>query len=166
MTRSRQAIAVLVLGAAALPLASCVTPIDLAANAGLGVAQAGTSIYSQGTLQAAFSVPMERVVATAREQLVALHYPQSFEDIREEAASLNFTQSDGSTIAIKARRSSASVTGLSIRVGFWGDPAVSRLILDRITAALERSPGDSVAPLKPASPTPPPVLPHVETGPK
>lgn len=152
MIRSGRVIALLVLGATALPLASCVTPIDLAANAGIGVAQAGTSIYSQGTLQAAFSVPMERVVATAREQLLALHYPQSFEDIREEAASLHFTQSDGSTIAIKARRSSASVTGLSIRVGFWGDPAVSRLILDRITAALERSPGDTVAAPMPASP--------------
>lgn len=138
MGRSREAIAVLVLGVTAWPLASCVTPIDLAANAGIGVAQAGTSIYSQGTLQAAFSVPMDRVVETVREQMAALSYPKSYEDLRDEAASLNFTQTDGSTIAVKARRSSPSVTALSIRVGFWGDPAVSRLILDRVTTALER----------------------------
>jgi hypothetical protein len=139
MTRSGRAIATLALGVTTLPLASCVTPIDLAANAGLGVAQAGTSIYSQGTLQAAFTVPMERVVATARDVMQALDYSRSHEDIRDETASLTFTQTDGSSISIKARRSSPAVTGLSIRVGFWGDPAISRLIMDRITANLERA---------------------------
>jgi len=142
MIRMRKVIAVLALGVTTLPLASCVTPIDLAANAGLGVAQAGTSIYSQGTLQAAFSVPMERVL----------------EDVRDETASLAFTQTDGSSISIKARRSSPAVTGLAIRVGFWGDPAISRLILDRITANLERT---GSAPTPAPSPTPAP-----ETSPK
>lgn len=147
MIRSGRVIALVVLGATALPLASCVTPIDLAANAGIGVAQAGTSIYSQGTLQAAFSVPMERVLEAVREEMRALHYPSSHEDVREETGSLSFTQTDGSSISIKARRSSPAVTGLAIRVGFWGDPAVSRLILDRITANLERAaPASAPAP--------------------
>lgn len=147
MIRSGRVIALVVLGATALPLASCVTPIDLAANAGIGVAQAGTSIYSQGTLQAAFSVPMERVLEAVREEMRALHYPPSREDVREETGSLSFTQTDGSSISIKARRSSPAVTGLAIRVGFWGDPAVSRLILDRITANLERAaPASAPAP--------------------
>lgn len=146
MSRSGEAIAVIVLSMAAWPLASCVTPIDLAANASIGVAQAGTSIYSQGTLQAAFSVPMDRVVDVVREQMSSLSYPKSYEDVRDEAASLNFTQADGSTIAIKARRSSPSVTALSIRVGFWGDPAVSRLILDRVSTALERLSPTATAP--------------------
>lgn len=158
MIRMRKVIAVLALGVTTLPLASCVTPIDLAANAGLGVAQAGTSIYSQGTLQAAFSVPMERVLDAVRDEMQALHYPGSYEDVRDETASLAFTQTDGSSISIKARRSSPAVTGLAIRVGFWGDPAISRLILDRITANLERT---GSAPTPAPSPTPAP-----ETSPK
>lgn len=152
MSRMGKVIAVLALVVTTLPLASCVTPIDLAANAGLGVAQAGTSIYSQGTLQAAFSVPMERVLEAVRDEMQALHYPRSHEDVRDETASLTFTQTDGSSISIKARRSSPAVTGLAIRVGFWGDPAVSRLILDRITANLERS-----APAPASAPAPVPT---------
>ncbi|MBY0113394.1 MAG: DUF3568 domain-containing protein [Phycisphaerales bacterium] len=154
MIRSGRAIAVLLLGATALPLASCITPIDLAANAGIGVAQAGTSIYSQGTLQAAFSVPMDRVVDAVRSEMKSLQYDATHEDAREETVSLTFRQADGSDISIKARRSSPTVTGFAIRVGFWGDPAVSRLILERVTAAIEKSaPADPVTPAPDSSAT-------------
>lgn len=122
-----------------LLLTGCVTPIDLAANAGLGVAQAGTSIYTQGTLQAAFNAPMERVVDAVRSVMDEMQYPATFEDVRDPAASLSFRQSDGSIISIRTRRSSPTVTGLSIRVGFWGDPAVSRLILDSVTERLGKA---------------------------
>jgi hypothetical protein len=119
-------------------LGGCLTPIDLAANAGLGVAQTGTSIYAQGTLQAAFNAPMDRVLEAVRSVMDELQYPKSFEEIRDTAATLNFTQTDGSVISIRTRRSSPTVTGLSIRVGFWGDPAISRLIQEGVSERLTK----------------------------
>jgi hypothetical protein len=120
-------------------LGGCLTPIDLAANAGLGVAQTGTSIYAQGTLQAAFNAPMDRVLEAVRSVMDELQYPKSFEEIRDAAATVNFTQTDGSVISIRTRRSSPTVTGLSIRVGFWGDPAISRLIQEGVSERLAKA---------------------------
>lgn len=113
-------------------LCGCLTPFDFAANAGLGVAQAGTSSFIQGTLQAAFDKPMEKVFAASKQALEHLGYEITREDTGVHYAQLQGVQSDGSSIVIKLRKSSEAVTGLSIRVGLWGDNAVSRLILEEI----------------------------------
>lgn len=127
-------------------LAGCLTPIDLAANAGLGVAQTGTSIYAQGTLQAAFNAPMERVLEAIRSVMDELQYPKTFEEVRDTAATINFTQTDGSVISVRTKRSSPTVTGLSIRVGFWGDPAISRLIQEGIADRIAKSTAETSSP--------------------
>lgn len=128
-------------------LSGCLTPIDLAANAGLGVAQTGTSIYAQGTLQAAFNAPMEQVIGAVQAVMDELQYPKTFEDLRENAATMSFAQTDGSVISVRTKRSSPNVTGLSIRVGFWGDPAISRLIQEGVAERVTK-PASAAAPVK------------------
>ncbi|MBS0186456.1 MAG: DUF3568 family protein [Planctomycetes bacterium] len=128
-------------------LSGCVTPFDFAANAGLGVAQAGTSSFIQGTLQAAFDRPMDEVVDAARRTLVKLGYAITREDIGPHYAQLLSSQADGSSIVVKFKKSSDTVTGLSIRVGFWGDNAVSRLMLEGIQKELGVKPGAIDAPV-------------------
>lgn len=129
---------------AALALPGCLTPFDLAANAGLGVAQVGSSSFTQGTLQAAFDKPIGKVVEASRSAMTRLGYEITREDTGTHYAQLQSAQSDGSSIMLKFRKSSESVTGLSIRVGLWGDSAVSRLILLEVEKELAgRSPGSS-----------------------
>lgn len=123
-------------GLAAIALSGCLTPFDFAANAGLGVAQAGTSSFIQGTLQAAFDKPMDKVVEASRRALADLGYEITREDSGTHYAQMQGSQSDGSSIVLKFRKSSETVTGLSIRVGLWGDNAVSRLILIEIEREL------------------------------
>jgi len=129
-------LAVPLLGLAAIALPGCLTPFDFAANAGLGVAQAGTSSFIQGTLQAAFDKPMEKVVEASRRALADLGYEVTREDAGTHYAQLQGSQFHGSSIVLKLRKSSETVTGLSIRVGLWGDNAVSRLILIEIEKKL------------------------------
>ncbi|MBX3380517.1 MAG: DUF3568 family protein [Phycisphaeraceae bacterium] len=117
-------------------LSGCFTPFDLAANAGLGVAQAGTSTFIQGTLQAAFDKPIDRVLEASRRALTDLGYEITREDSGTHYAQLQAAQADDSSIVVKLRKSSETVTGLSIRVGLWGDNAVSRLILAEIEREL------------------------------
>lgn len=124
------------LGLAGFALPGCLTPFDFAANAGLGVAQAGTSSFIQGTLQAAFDKPIDKVVEASRRALAHLGYEITREDSGTQYAQLQGAQSDGSSIVLKFRKSSETVTGLSIRVGLWGDNAVSRLILIEIEKEL------------------------------
>jgi len=122
----------------------CVTPFDFAANAGLGVAQAGTSSFIQGTLQAAFDKPIEKVLEASRRALTDLGYEITREDSGSHYAQLQGAQADDSSIVLKLRKSSETVTGLSIRVGLWGDNAVSRLILHEIEKELgEHAPGEA-----------------------
>lgn len=120
------------LAGVAVALGGCLTPFDLAANAGLGIAQAGTSSFIQGTLTAAFDKPMETVAEASRLALVRLGYEITHEDSATYFMQIQGDQSDGSDIVVKLRQSSPTVTGLSIRVGLWGDNAVSRLILAEI----------------------------------
>lgn len=114
----------------------CLTPFDFAANAGLGIAQAGTSSFIQGTLQSAVDRPMEEVFEAAKRALAKLGYESTREDLTEFYAQLQSSQSDGSSIVIKLKKSSPKVTGVSIRVGLWGDNAVSRLIFIEIEKEL------------------------------
>lgn len=148
MTRMRLFLATSCLSIAGVAaLSGCVTPFDFAANAGLGVAQAGTSSFIQGTLQAAFDRPMDEVVDAARRTLVKLGYAITREDIGPHYAQLLSSQADGSSIVVKFKKSSDAVTGLSIRVGFWGDNAVSRLMLEGIQKELGVKPGAIDAPV-------------------
>ena len=140
---------------AVLCATGCLTPFDFAANAGLGIAQAGTSSFIQGTLQSAIDRPMEQVFEASKSALAKLGYESTREDIREFYAELQSNQSDGSTIVIKLKKSSPKVTGVSIRVGIWGDNAVSRLIFLEIEKELEINPGASPA----AEPIPKPSTP-------
>lgn len=150
--RIRQHLVAIPLVAAALvALCGCVTPFDFAANAGLGVAQAGTSSFIQGTLQAAFDKPMETVFEASRHAFKRLGYEITREDVGTHYAQLQGLQSDESSIVLKLRKSSETVTGLSIRVGLWGDNAVSRLILEEIekelaSAAPDPRPGTEATP--------------------
>lgn len=137
----------------------CLTPFDFAANAGLGLAQAGTSSFIQGTLQAAVDRPMEQVLEASKRALTKLGYESTRHDLSDFYAQLQSNQSDGSTIVIKLKKSSPKVTGVSIRVGVWGDNAVSRLIFLEIEKELGLRPGVSPSPpaLDESSPAEPPV---------
>lgn len=129
----------------------CLTPFDLAANAGLGVAQAGTSSFIQGTLTAAFGEPMVKIADASRRALVRLGYEITREDSGTFYMVIQGDQSDGSDIVVKLRESSPTVTGLSIRVGLWGDNAVSRLILAEIEKELAVPSGSASSRSRPDS---------------
>ena len=84
-----------------------------------------------------------------------LGYESSREDLGEHYAQLQATQSDGSSIVIKLKKSSPVVTGISIRVGLWGDNAVSRLIFHEIEKDLGVKDASQPEKGQPAFSTPP-----------
>ncbi len=120
------------------------------ASAAWGVGQAGTTAYLQGRLESAWKVPIETVASATRAAFAELGYEPSGEEAYGNLVVLRAKEASGRMIEITLERSSERVTHIQVRVGFWGDQAISRLVLDEMEKALGQiSPGE----VEPAPPS-------------
>jgi len=106
--------------------------------AAVGAATAGTVVYVRGEIEAYFDSDVQTVydaTAKAVNDLKLLAVEQSHDALSGRVVARN---SEDQKITIRIDGSSRSAVQVKIRVGFWGDEAQSRVILDRIRANVKR----------------------------
>lgn len=127
-----------------LALAGCAAPITIV-SAGLGVAQAGTAAFTEGKLSTAWEATLCETHDAARAALQSLEYGNIQGELHERNAWVNGREMEGRLIEITLVSSSANVTSIRIRVGFWGDQPISRIILDQMREEFEKAQGRAPA---------------------
>jgi len=125
--------------AAAVAGGGCATPVIIA-TAGLGALQTGTEAFIRGELEAAVANPMEEVFAAAEAALKELEFPVSGSKLGKHNGYVRAKETQNRKISIDIEMKSPLVTKLNIRVGLFGDSAVSRLILSHIQEKLGPTP--------------------------
>ncbi|QOJ00304.1 MAG: DUF3568 family protein [Phycisphaeraceae bacterium] len=127
----------------ALAGAGCVAdPVTI--SAGLSAAQQGTAAFFKGELQAAFRVPMDRVEWAVRAALEELDFPVENTSPSEEGwVEINAREESGRLVTVTLRRHSRVVTSIRVRVGLFGDQALSRLVLNKVQMGLGLNQGES-----------------------
>ncbi len=120
------------LGACALMMAlSAGGCLALAVGAAAG---AGTVAYIQGELEAVEEIPLDRAWSASQATIEELQFNKTAE--RKDALQGRITaeRADGSDVTIRLDAEGDTQTKIRIRVGTFGDEAVSRTILDTIKA--------------------------------
>jgi hypothetical protein len=131
----RRSIVVLALVLVVVLASACAAPLALAGSS-LDIAHAGSVVFTRGRLKTAYRVPLEQAYATAHQALENLMYDVKAERLRGDEAYVGGRGADGRAIAIEFSESSPAVTRMTIRVGFWGDQAVSNVILSEFERLL------------------------------
>lgn len=137
MLRFRRA-AVLVIALSPLLTCGCAAPATVVMGAGLNALGLGASTWIKGRLEVAELASLDDAHAAVRQTLDDL----KFEDVAEHRAAngrwTEFEADDrqGRTLTVRCSAISPSVTKLSIRVGFWGDQAVSLALREQVHARL------------------------------
>ncbi|MBL9031416.1 MAG: DUF3568 family protein [Phycisphaerae bacterium] len=136
MTAARALIAP---AACAAALAACATPV-VVATASVSALQAGTAAYIDGQLQAAHAANLDEAFAAAQAALAELRFTITSAKLRSNSALIVATESDGHSLGVTLTRRTPGVTKVAIRVGLFGDQAVSRLILSHYQMHLPPAP--------------------------
>lgn len=117
--------AVLILLSAA---GSCTAPVYII-TAGLAVAQVGTTAYTNGELQTSVFVDFDAAVAAAHAAVDVLDLKPTSTRIEGRSAVISASDLGSRSITIDISKRSSRVCKINIRVGFWGDQSMSRLVL-------------------------------------
>lgn len=136
----------------ALLLQGCGAPLVIA-SAGLGALQTGTTAFIRGELESAEPYPLDVAHQAARDGLVDLRLPIVSERITRNSAAIIASETGGRAVKIYLERKSPVVSKINIRVGVWGDQAMSRLVQQAIQ---KRFPETFVPPEAPPAPPPKP----------
>lgn len=102
-----------------------------AAVIGVG-AGAGTVAYIRGELKATKDVGIDRIWGASRQAMRDLEFPINNTKKDASSAVLESETADERSITIRLKRVSERTTQIGIRVGWFGDEELSRLILDKI----------------------------------
>lgn len=116
-----------------LSLAGCAAPTINVVSAGMGAAQLGSSAYTEGELQSAVKRPRDRLAAATTRAFEALQYARSEAEAGADETVIVARDQQGRRARVVLSASTPVVTVIRIRVGFFGDQAISRLILEEIT---------------------------------
>ena len=121
---------ILVLAAAALMLQGCVAAV---VGAGAG---AGTYAYVRGEYRATYPYPLGKTYTATLAALKDLQMPvvSSFKDLTD--GTIESKKGDGSDVKILLKTEGELVTSIRVRVGIFGNEAVSKLIVDKISGRL------------------------------
>lgn len=119
--------------AAILALSSGCFAVAVGAAAGAG---AGTVAYIRGELDATLGSGVDRTVNATDSALAQLGFAKVSETRDELAAGIIARTSDDKKIEIKVTKEAEGLSKVSIRIGTFGDEAISRAILDKIKANL------------------------------
>jgi hypothetical protein len=137
---------------AAFGLGGCAAPPIIVASAGVSALQAGSTAYVRGELESADAVPLRAFHAAAMQAMDDLHFPIVDARVATRFAQIRGREIGGRAVRIDLEKKSPMVTKLNIRVGIFGDQAISRLIQQAISARL---PEPGTAPPEPDEPPPP-----------
>ena len=134
--RMAEKIRVIVLLVLCAVIPACLGP-DVVATAGLSAAQAGVSEFKKGRLITAWDVQLETMFQVVHSSLHRLGYKIEGQRPSGSEWFIATRELDGTAIDIYLRRSSPKVTMVSIRIGFFGDQPLARLIADTIDRQLK-----------------------------
>jgi hypothetical protein len=122
--------------AAALALSACAAPPMIVASAGLTAFQEGSTAFIRGELESADAVPLGAFYQAALDALSGLNFRIVSSRLAPRGARIQALETGGRSIRIDLEKKSPLVTKLNIRVGIFGDQAVSRLIQQSIAKRL------------------------------
>lgn len=130
------AVPAMMLAASALTTAGCVGP-EIALSAGLNAMSANSATFSKGELTSATRASLVQTHEAAKRALVALGLTPRNERLRDSSAYVMAVSLDDRDITVRLSAVAPSVTTISIRAGFWGDAALSRLVQDQVDVELK-----------------------------
>jgi hypothetical protein len=115
---------------------------------------AGAGAFVNGEIQAAWTVPIDAMWPSGQEAIRQLQFKVVSEKLRSKNRGLMFAEDlNGRSIEISMRAITPTVTRFTIRVGTFGDEAVSRLIVKQLEIELnKRLPGPNTSSNDPAPP--------------
>lgn len=132
----------------------CAPPI-LFASAGLSAVEEGTSAFIRGELRAARNVPLPTALQAAKDSLEELGFTIKNTGTRGSYAFVIARDADNRPVTVRLLGPTPVITKIKVRIGVFGDGAVSQLLMDRILARMPSSP--------PAGPpVPPPAAPPAD----
>jgi hypothetical protein len=130
--RSRPALPILLLSAAGLLLPSaCAAPVYIM-TAGLAVAQVGATAYANGELQTSVFVEFNAAVEAAIAAQAVLDLRPTSTRFEGRSAYISAADLGNRVVTIQITRRTSRVCKVNIRVGFWGDQSMSRLVLSQM----------------------------------
>ena len=104
----------------------------------VGAAAGGAAYaYASGEGKKAFAEPLPKARAAVLGALADLRLPVLHKDITASSAKVKSTTTDGKDIVIDLSREGETVTIISVRVGVFGAPKLTRLIFDKIEDRLK-----------------------------
>ena len=116
-------------------------PVPILASAGVSVAQAGTAAYINGELEAAFATPLEEMHRAVLATALELEYEVRSDRMSDEKAVTVLDALVGDDVTVTLEAASPRVTKVSVRVGPFGDQAISRLVMERVQEQRTRAGG-------------------------
>jgi hypothetical protein len=117
----------LLLGGIAVSNSGC---LALAAGAGAGVA------YSRGDLESSMDQPVDKLAKASVSALETLKFSNVTRKEDALSATIEAKTSGDKKIEITIKSITPRISKISIRVGVFGDKAISRAILEKIQAGL------------------------------
>lgn len=124
---------------------SACTTSAIIATAGFGALQTGTEAFIRGELEAAVAHSLPIVFKAAQDALKELEFPLRVAKLGEHNGYVLSRETQGRKIDISLEMKSPQATKINIRVGVFGDQAISRLILAHIQGKLEPALGTGAA---------------------
>jgi len=103
---------------------------------GAAAAGAGTVAYIRGDLNATLDGTLERTIAATKAGLRDAQMPVTAEENDGITAKFTARARGDKKVTIHVKKVTGTTTSVSIRVGVWGDEAVSREILEKIKSHL------------------------------
>lgn len=100
--------------------------------AAAGVAGAGTVAYIRGELSSTLDAPYENVVRASNRGIQQLEFAKISENKDALTAIIISRTADDKKIEVKVSKISDSTTRIQIRVGVFGNEALSLTVLDKI----------------------------------
>ena len=120
-------------------LSGCAAPVVIA-SAAVPAVQAGTEAFVRGDLESAQIATMEAIYAATEHALTDLEFRIVTRSVGKNAAYIRAKELGGRAVTVEFERRSPQVTKTTIRVGVWGDQAISRLLLGEIQARAPAEP--------------------------
>lgn len=118
----------LLLGVVALPLQGCFLLV-LGGGAAVG---AGAVAYTHGELHSVEAASFERTWDATQEAMRDLGFAVTDQEKEPDSAKLEARTKDNDEVKVRLEAKSATATEIRIRVGMFGNEALSRVIMEKI----------------------------------
>ena len=131
-----------------LLLSSCAAPILPSA---IQIAQLGTTTFAGGSLETVYPQPYESVGLAARKMITDLGLQVLVDRPQKGFLYMEAIDMTDTTIAIRVKQRTASITSVRIKIGFMGDEPYSTALMGRIAANMKPEDTDPKAAPKPGA---------------